>query len=215
MKYEIIQTGSKGNAILIEECFLLDCGVSYAKLKKHLKNIKFIFIGHSHNDHFKTTTIKQIAFEKPNIKFVVGNYLVTKLLDCGVQKKNIIVLDIEKWYQVGNLKIRLDYLYHDVPNDCIHIQFPDGKKVFYATDTNKIDHVFAEGYDYYFIEANYLTDAELNKKIKEDKENGRFSYYERVKDTHLSQLQAINWLDKNMGANSKYIFIHQHIEKEN
>lgn len=213
MNYEIIQTGSKGNAIIVEN-ILLDCGVSYAKLKPKLSKINFIFIGHSHNDHFKKTTIKQIAYEKPNIKFIVGNYLVKNLIDCGVKSKNIIVLDIERWYKVGNLKIRLDYLYHDVPNDCIHIQLPDGKKVFYATDTSQIDHIVAKEYDYYFIEANYLTDTELDNKIQEDKENDRFSYYERVKETHLSQLQAINWLDKNIGANSKYIFIHQHIEKE-
>ena len=136
--------------------------------------------------------------------------MVEKLLDCGVQKKNMIVLDIEKWYQVGDLKIRLDYLFHDTPNDCIHIILPNGKKIFYATDTSKIDHIIAKEYDYYFIEANYLTDTELDNKIQEDKENGRFSYYERVKKTHLSQLDAINWLDKNMGADSKYIFIHQH-----
>lgn len=214
MKYEIIQTGSKGNAILVNN-ILLDCGVSYTKLKKYLKEIKFIFIGHSHNDHLKKITIKQIAYEKPNIKFIVGNYLVKTLLECGVKPKNIIVLELEQWYKVGDLKIRLDYLYHDVPNDCIHIHFADGKKVFYATDTSKIDHIIAKEYDYYFIEANYLTDTELDNKIQEDKENNRFSYYERVKETHLSQLQAINWLDKNMGANSKYIFIHQHIEKEN
>lgn len=134
---------------------------------------------------------------------------------CGVSKKNIIVLDTKKWYDIGIFKIRLDYLIHDVPNDCIHIEFKNGIKMFYATDTSTIDHIIAKDYDYYFVEANYDTDEEIDEKIRIAKENGEFTYLERVKKTHLSQLQAINWLDKNKNEKSQYIFIHQHEEKEN
>lgn len=165
-------------------------------------------------DHFNSTTIKQIAYDKPNIKFIVGHYLVCELLLCGVSKQNIIVLDTKKWYDIGIFKVRLDYLIHDVPNDCIHIEFKNGIKIFYATDTSTIDHIIAKNYDYYFVEANYDTDEEIDEKIRIAKENGEFTYLERVKKTHLSQLQAINWLDKNKNEKSQYIFIHQHEEKE-
>lgn len=46
MRYEIINSGSDGNAILINNYFLLDCGVSYKKIKKYLNKLKLIFISH-------------------------------------------------------------------------------------------------------------------------------------------------------------------------
>lgn len=46
MRYDIIGSSSKGNAIVVEDMLLLDCGVSYSKLKPYLKKIKLIFISH-------------------------------------------------------------------------------------------------------------------------------------------------------------------------
>lgn len=86
--------------------------------------------------------------------------------------------------------------------------------MLYATDTNSIDHIEAKDYNWYFIEANYETDEEIREKIKEAKEKGEFCYLERVQYTHLNQLQALNWLNKNKGVDSQFIFIHQHIDKE-
>lgn len=49
MTYEIISSGSKGNAIIVNDYLLLDCGVNYKKIKEHLNRIKIIFISHSHS----------------------------------------------------------------------------------------------------------------------------------------------------------------------
>ena len=48
MDYEIISSNSKGNCIIIEKFMMLDCGVSYKRIKDKLKNIKLIFISHNH-----------------------------------------------------------------------------------------------------------------------------------------------------------------------
>lgn len=48
MNYEIISTGSKGNCIILNDDFMLDCGVPYKTVKSYLKNIKYIFISHIH-----------------------------------------------------------------------------------------------------------------------------------------------------------------------
>lgn len=214
IKYEILSSGSNGNCIIVNDYLMLDCGLQYKKIKEYLKNIKVIFISHCHSDHLKKSTIRKISYEKPSIKFIVGNFLVADLLLLGVNKKNIITFDTGKWFDIGIFKVKMDYLYHDVPNNCLHIEFKNGEKLLYATDTSSIDHIQAKGYDIYLIEANYLTDDELIEKIKEQEEKGEYSYYNRVLKTHLSQLQAINWLDKNKGVNSEYCFIHQHFEKE-
>lgn len=213
IEYNILSSGSIGNCIIVNDYLMLDCGLTYKKIEKYLDKIKLIFISHKHQDHLKKSCVKQIAYNYPNIKFIVGNFLVGDLVLLGVNKKNIITMDIEKWYDIGIFKVRMDCLFHDCPNNCLHIEFKNGEKMFYATDTSSIDHIEAEGYDLYLIEANYLTDDELIEKIKEQEEKGEYSYYNRVLKTHLSQLQAINWLDKNKNVDSEYVFIHQHVEK--
>lgn len=215
MKYKILSSGSNGNCIIVNDYFMLDCGLPYSKIKQYLDKIKVIFISHKHQDHLKKTTIKKLVYEKPNIKYIVGKQLVYDLMELGVEMNNIIVLELEKWYHLGSVNIKLDYLYHDVPNYCVHIEFLKPKiKILYATDTSKIDHIEAKDYDYYYIEANYDTDEEIRNQIKEAKEKGEFTYLERVVETHLSMLDAINWLDKNNTNNGEVIFIHQHKDKE-
>lgn len=167
-------------------------------------------------DHFRKSTIKKLAYEKPNIKYIVGRYLAYNLMECGIEMNNIIVLDLEQWYDLGAFQIRLDWLTHDVQNCCIHINFKKGnKKALYATDTASLDNVEAIGYNLYCIEANYDTDEEIRNQIKEAKSKGEFTYLERVQETHLSMLDALNWLDKNNTNNGEVIFIHQHKDKEN
>lgn len=213
LNIDFLKSGSKGNCIIIDEIIMLDCGVAYELIKDRLPKVKVIFISHSHKDHLLPSTIKKIAYEYPNIKFIVGYTLAEKLIECNVSRKNIFALQLEKWYDIGIAKIKLDYLIHDVPNCAIHIEYKNNKLI-YATDTSEINHIVAKDYDYYLIEANYETDEELLEIIKKDKEkNNGFSYRERVLKTHLSQLKAINWLDKNKNENSVYYFIHQHIEK--
>ena len=45
-------------------------------------------------------------------------------------------------------------------------------------------------------------------------EQGEFSYEYRAAQNHLSQEQALDWLARNVGPNSRYEFLHQHKEKE-
>ena len=106
MKYEIINSGSDGNCIIINGNFMIDCGVSYKRIKNILKNIKLIFISHIHQDHLNKKTIKQIAYNFPTIKFVVGSTdLVNTLVEhSNVNKKNIYALPSNKWFDLGMLK---------------------------------------------------------------------------------------------------------------
>lgn len=212
MKNNVIASSSAGNAILLENGILLDCGIPYSKIKPYLKNIKAIFISHLwlHLDHCKDSTIKKIAFEYPNIKFITNEVNTTHLVEIGVNKRNIFALKLEKWYDIGICKVRLDYLIHDKPNCSLKIN-QNGYKLIYIVDTSSVDHIEAKDYDFAYIEGNYLDDEELNKKIEQDKLNNKYSHYERVKRTHLSQLQALNFIQKNNIKN--YEFIHQHINK--
>lgn len=213
MNYEIINSGSDGNAILLENNILLDCGVAYKKIQPYLKNIKIIFLSHTHSDHLKKATIKKIVYEYPNIKFLVGYYLVSDLLECGVSPKNIFQLEFDEWYDIGIAKVRIEEVQHDVLNACLKMEMKD-KKMVYIVDTNNVDYISAKNYDLYLIEGNYIADESLNAEVREQEEKGEFSYLKRVLKTHLSQTQAIEWLKKNMGDNGEFEFIHQHKDRK-
>ena len=87
--------------------------------------------------------------------------------------------------------------------------------MIYITDSGEIpNYINAKNYDLYLIESNYKDEQELDEKIQQDYDNGlEFSHYIRVRDTHLSEEQAMQWLKENMGDNSQFEFIHMHIEK--
>lgn len=207
MKYKIIATGSDGNATIIDDKIILDCGVSYKKVAPFTKKLQLVLLTHKHNDHINKTTIKRLANERPKLRFGCCEWLVQDLIDYGVSKKRIDVYTIDNEYDYGSFKISPVKLFHDVPQ-CGYRVFINGYKCIYCTDTNTLDGIKAEGYDYYFIEANYENEQELHERAYND-------YYEnRVKSTHLSKEQATEWLLDNMGANSVYEFMHKHKNKE-
>lgn len=208
MKYEIINSGSDGNCIIINGNFMIDCGVSYKRIKNILKNIKLIFVSHSHSDHLNKKTIKQIAYNFPTIKFVVGSTdLVNTLVEhSNVNKKNIYALPSNKWFDLGMLKLKLEQLEHDVPNHLIKFQI-GAKKGVYIVDTNSVKNIKAKDYDLYLVENNYQEDI-IEKHILECDNEDKLYYLNRVKYTHLSKSKCDEFLINNMGKNSHFQYVH-------
>ena len=208
MNYEIIGSSSKGNCIVVEDALMLDCGVSYSKIKKYLPKIKLIFISHSHQDHLLPSTIKKIAYNFPIIKILTGSEVVVKkLVECGVNKKNIFILKEYKWYDLGMLNVMLEPLIHDTPNYCLKWQL-NSKKGIYIVDTASVDDIEAECYDLFLIENNYQENL-LKEHIDNCEDENILYYLNRVPHTHLSSEQANSFLIENMGNNSTYEYIHQ------
>lgn len=212
MNYSIINSGSDGNGLVIEDIILIDCGISFKKLQDYYKKLKIVLLTHIHKDHFNKATIKRLGSERPTLRFACCDWLVKDLVDCGVEKKNIDVLKIGKIYDYKTFKVIPIKLYHDVPQ-CGYKLKIGTNKLIYATDTNRIDHIVAKNYDYYFIEGNYESEEELAQRKLDKLLKGEFYYEDRVRETHLSKVQATEWLLKNMGENSKYIFMHEHKER--
>lgn len=212
MNYNIISTGSKGNALLINKKILIDCGVPFAKLKDFYKSFQLVLLTHIHSDHFNKYTIKKLAQLRPTLRFGCCEWLVEELVNCGVNKKNIDVLKIGKWYEYYDFTVSPVILYHNV-EQCGYRLYIDHQKIFYATDTNSLDGIYAKNYDYYFIEANY-EEEEIKERIKAKEKLGIYSYEKDVIKNHLSKQKCDNFLYENMGENSKYIYMHQHEERE-
>ena len=212
MTYDIISTGSKGNALALCDNVLVDCGVSFNKLRNHYKKLNLVLLTHIHIDHFNKTTIKKLAKERPTLRFGCCKWLVDDLVKCGVKKKNIDIYDIGKRYKYNeNLKIEPILLYHNV-DQCGYRIFIDGYKCLYITDTNSVDGITAKDYDYYFIEANYV-ENEIQEKIKAKETLGIYCYEKDVILNHLSKEKCDRFLLDNMSDDSVAIYMHRHEEK--
>ncbi len=211
MNYKIISSCSTGNAVIIEDVILIDCGVSFKKLNNYYRNLKLVLLTHIHKDHFNKVTIKKLSEERPTLRFACCEWLLKPLLECGVSRKNIDVLKIGTKYDYKLFKVMPIKLYHDVPQ-CGYRLFFNNYKIIYMTDTKTVEGISAKNYDLYLIEANYDED-EIEERIRKKQEEGMYAYEFRAKSTHLSKQQASEFLLENMGDNSKYEFMHQHIER--
>jgi hypothetical protein len=143
--------------------------------------------------------------------------MVEPLVEAGVSPRVIDVFTMDKVHAYirpnARLIVQPSATVHDVPNCCYRLQFPNGEKLFYATDCATLDGICAENFDLYMIEANH-TKAEIEARIAEKQAAGEFAYEVRAERNHLSQEQAIDWLVQNAGANSRYVFMHQHQERK-
>jgi len=211
MKYDLIKTGSKGNAVVLNDSILVDIGVPFKALLGHYKKLSIALLTHEHQDHFNRATIKKLAFERPALRYGCPLWLVPDLVAWGVEKRNIDVCDMDKLYDYGSFKISPFRLQHNVMNCGWKIHFADGKKALYATDTNSMTGIEAKGYDLYLIEANYSED-EIIERIRDKQNRGEFCHEWAVLQNHLSREKAEDFIYQNAGQNSEYIFLHQHGE---
>lgn len=211
LTYNVISTGSQGNAVVLKDCILIDCGVSFKTLKDVYKQLNIVLLTHEHSDHINKTTIKQLAKERPTLRFGCCEWLVPILVECNVSKRNIDVYEIGKIYDYGVFKLSPIKLYHNVAN-CGYRLFFGEKKAIYATDTEHLKGITAKDYDLYMIEANY-TEDDLQERINAKIETGQYCYELNVANRHLSHEQASEFILANMGKHSDYVFLHGHKDK--
>jgi len=212
MNYNIIETGSKGNAVIFNGVVMVDCGVAFNKLLPFLQDLQLVLLTHIHSDHFCKRTIKRLAKERPTLRFGCPEWLIAPVVECGVKKQNIdMCFDKQTlWYRDYDfLPFELE---HDVPNCGYLINFKDDS-IVYATDTATLpDSYHIKNQDFYFIEANYKNEEELAERMQAKVENGDYIYEKRVSENHMSEKYALDWLVRNGRPDSKHVFLHEHKE---
>ena len=213
MTYNIISTGSNGNAVVINDHILIDCGVSFKALEPVKKDLRLVLLTHVHGDHFNPRTVRALANERPILRWGCCEWMVGPLLVAGVDTRRSDVLEPDKECRYPSLwvSVRPEHLPHNIPNCGYHITAEE-ERLFYATDTGTLDGIEARGYDLYMVEANH-TSAELEARMEAKRAAGEFSYEWAAAQNHLSREQAEDWLYQQMGPNSQYVFLHQHQEK--
>lgn len=206
--YNIISSGSKGNAAILEKTVLVDCGVPFKQIAPYARDLRLVLLTHIHGDHFKATTVRLLAENRPTLRFGCCGWMAGPLLDAGVSARQIDTYKPGKKYSYPGCTVTPVPLTHNVPNVGYKIELPTGR-VFYATDTGNLDGIEAPGYDLYLVEANY-EDEEIQRRLAEKIETGEFPYEKRVLRDHLSKAQADAFIYQNIGPNGVYVYIHQH-----
>lgn len=210
--YQVLSTGSAGNAVVLGRAVLVDCGVPYKAVEPFIRDIKLVLLTHIHGDHFKASTIRKIAQERPLVRFGACEWLIKPLVDAGVPARQIDILKTDYQYDYRICKVVPVPLVHDVPNCGYKLHFPGGKAI-YATDTVNLNGISAKEYDLYMIEANY-EDEEIRQRIEDKKANGQYIYERRVLKTHLSKAKCDDWIYQMAGPMSEILYLHGHKEDE-
>lgn len=201
--YQVIASGSSGNAVLYFDKVLVDCGVPFASVKPFLNQIQIILLSHGHGDHLNINTLRAIQAERPGVRIGCGIHMVKYL--AGI--RNIDVYHTGELYDYVAFQISPYKLYHDIENYGYRI-FSDGKKVFHATDTYTLEGLTAKNYDLYAIEHNYDADT-INESIAAKQAAGEYAYQKGVINSHLSEQQARDFIFKNAGPESKVLRLHE------
>lgn len=162
MKFISLYSGSKGNASLIVadsgEALLLDCGVSFTKIKKAMEavgvgreDLRGILITHEHADHVRGLSTMLGHWELP----VYCNYRTALALPVVSQHA---VISENGEFDIGSFRVLRFSTRHDAAGPCGYCFFADGKKISALTDCGQVDAaVFShiQGCDMLYIESNY------------------------------------------------------------
>ncbi|MBR8535439.1 MBL fold metallo-hydrolase [Carboxylicivirga sediminis] len=203
MCYQVLSTGSEGNAVIYHGFIMVDCGVPFSIVKPVIQDIQVVLLTHTHGDHFKLSTIKKLAYERPTIRFACGEWMVKHLNDI----RNIDVLLPGKIYNYGLFRLSPVVLYHDVPNYGYRIYYKN-HKIFHATDSAHLEGITALEYDLYAIEHNYDEET-VFENIAKLKAKGQFAHQEGSINSHLSEQQAQDFILRNKGDNYQVLRLHE------
>lgn len=148
------------------------------KLEGNYQNdADYIFITHSHYDHFSEEDI--IDIKKENTKIIVPDDLYEKTIKLGFDEANILLVEPNHDYEIDEIKFQtipaynINKNFHKREYNWVgYIVLIDGKKMYIAGDTDCIDEAKNIDVDIAFIPVggtytmNYLEAVELVKEMK-------------------------------------------------
>ena len=123
MTYDILATGSSGNAVVINGEILIDCGVPMKKMRESgcIKDLRLVLLTHAHGDHFNKSTVSRLSKERPSIRWGCCEWMVPHLLEAGVLAQLIRMPTKKEVLRMQEYTIFPVDLVHDVPNCGWHI----------------------------------------------------------------------------------------------
>ena len=160
MYFDIVGSGSKGNATLVFSngtTLLIDAGVTIERIEteldrfnKTIKDVDAVLITHNHTDHIKnikTFSPKKIYSLKKTVPGSLSN-----------------VVELYEPFVVGDFKITAFPTSHDALNPCGFLIENDNERLAYMTDTGCYisgNTPYIQNPDYLIIESNHDISMEL------------------------------------------------------
>jgi len=206
LDYKILSSGSVGNAVRIRN-IMIDCGISFNKMKEELYKCQYLLITHDHQDHVKPSVLKQIVKQFPNIE-IYSTYKVARIND-AITAINTDYLPI--WLAKAGCNMWAIPVPHNTLCFGYVLRFDD-LDLIYATDLKNTDELdrFTEDsgilYDYTFIEANY---DETKLKMLGDEWHGQYNAYIDSSERHLSKDMALKFYVKHRKEGGEIIELHK------
>lgn len=178
MIFTSLTSSSKGNCYIVrdgETSILLECGISFRRIKKglgfDLSAIRACLVSHEHKDHAKSV----MDLIKSGVE-VFASEGTAGVLDCPI----ITPVEAGKQFRVGSLEIMPFETFHDAVNPLGFLIYSraDGERLAFATDTVNLGYRFP-GVNLLALEANY--DKDILSRCERMPEKVRH----RVTNTHM------------------------------
>lgn len=224
MNYKIISTGSKGNAVILRDTVLVDCGVPFASIAGYADKLDLVVFTHRHSDHLNTATVSKLHRLRPMLRFACNEDTAEKLVEAGVDLRSIDILSAGRYaykkyhflndgrYEYSKYHVTTFDVPHDVPCMAYFFDFRDWR-CFYATDCADLPDVSLPRCNTYLVECNYRED-EIAERIAEKLDSGRYIYETRVMETHMSEERLLEWLFDHADLNSEIVLLHDHATED-
>jgi len=179
------------------------------RIEQNYNNADIILITHEHYDHFSEEDIQKV--KKDQTVIVITNDLLEKTLSLGFEKENIMIVEPNKEYFLGDIKIKtipaynINKKFHPKENNWVgYIIEIDGVSYYIAGDTDVTEESKNVQCDIAFIPIggtytmDYKEAANLVNQIKPKivvpthygEIVGEKQYAEKFKELLLSELEC-------------------------
>lgn len=145
MDVQILATGSGGNAVVIDDMFLIDAGITIKTYKSHeLEGIEAFAITHAHGDHMQKPLVRYLLRQGLHAHLpadVIAALIEEDMVDITplINSGQIIPMAPEKEFEIGGITITPKaQKHHDVTNHALVLE--NGKhRLLYATDLDTVE----------------------------------------------------------------------------
>lgn len=215
-KVEILGTGSTGNAVLIDDTIMIDCGLGVNKLLPYLQNVRHLFITHRHSDHLNISVLKNIAKKVSESIIRFGLHVNSDCYNMIERKAPEIaeMIESERLTSHSLLDLKIDGveykietypLYHDVENQGFVIT-KNGKTLIHATDTSTMKDAPNRQFDVILVEGNY-DESKLIEYLKSDDREVRYRAARNLR--HLSIQAHENFVKSHSHRDTISLMLHE------
>lgn len=191
MTFTSLASSSHGNCYVVsdgETAILLECGISFRRIKKglgfDLSAIRGCLVSHEHKDHAKSV----MDMIKSGVE-VFASEGTAEALDCAL----ITTVEAGAQFRAGSLEIMPFRTWHDAkePLGFLIYSRQDGERLVFATDTVNLGHTFP-GVNLLALEANYDKDILARCERMPDKVKYRVTKSHMEIETLCKYLQSLD-----------------------